>query len=363
MVRRRLPSPAMIVAIVALVVGLTGSAVALQGKNSVKSNDIAPGNVKASDLHDLAVHPNALDLFQTHGVPGPLVDHVGDRRYRSAARRSASTFRRPGSSFSTRASPDSSAAAARTRSAQVHLFEPNLLPNGPSIMTFTSPEPTVALHGAGRWRQRRRLEPDARRVPRVLAGHPGHVHVRAALQQPGRRHRHVPERRPLGRSYAVTTALDRCRGQLGIERIALHQGARPLAQRLALGLEVVARARSRSPARSRACRPRPSPRVVSAGVPIRSPDGFIGGRSSNGIALRLTVIPTCSSRSSPVLAVEPGRVEVDEHEVHVGAAGEDVDAVCDQLLGERAARWRSSGAGGRGTARSRRSAAPPPWRR
>ena len=47
------------------------------------------------------------------------------------------------------------------------------------------------------------------------------------------------------------------------------------------------------------------PRVVSAGVPIRSPDGFIGGRSSNGIALRLTVIPTCSSRSSAVLPSSP----------------------------------------------------------
>ena len=34
-------------AICALIVGLTGSAVALQGKNSVKSNDIAPSAVKA----------------------------------------------------------------------------------------------------------------------------------------------------------------------------------------------------------------------------------------------------------------------------------------------------------------------------
>ena len=47
------------------------------------------------------------------------------------------------------------------------------------------------------------------------------------------------------------------------------------------------------------------PRVVSAGVPIRSPEGFIGGRSSNGIALRLTVIPTCSSRCSAVLPSRP----------------------------------------------------------
>ena len=48
--RKRLPSPAIIVAIVALVAALGGSAVALQGKNSVKSNDIAPGAVKGKDI-------------------------------------------------------------------------------------------------------------------------------------------------------------------------------------------------------------------------------------------------------------------------------------------------------------------------
>ncbi len=47
------------------------------------------------------------------------------------------------------------------------------------------------------------------------------------------------------------------------------------------------------------------PRVVSAGVPIRRPEGFIGGRSSNGIALRLTVIPTSSRRLSAVLPSRP----------------------------------------------------------
>ena len=68
------------------------------------------------------------------------------------------------------------------------------------------------------------------------------------------------------------------------------------------------------------------PRVVSAGVPIRRPEGFIGGRSSKGIALRLTVIPTSSRRSSAVWPSSPVGVEVDEHEVDVGAAGEDRDA-------------------------------------
>ena len=77
------------------------------------------------------------------------------------------------------------------------------------------------------------------------------------------------------------------------------------------------------------------PRVVSAGVPIRRPEGFIGGRSSKGIALRLTVIPTSSSRSSAVWPSRPVGVEVDEDEVDVGAAGEHRDAARFEPGGER----------------------------
>jgi hypothetical protein len=46
----RRPSPALIVAIVALVAALAGTAVALPGKNSVKGNDIAKNAVKSSDI-------------------------------------------------------------------------------------------------------------------------------------------------------------------------------------------------------------------------------------------------------------------------------------------------------------------------
>ena len=49
----------------------------------------------------------------------------------------------------------------------------------------------------------------------------------------------------------------------------------------------------------------PKPRVASAGVPIRSPEVTIGGRGSNGTALRLTVIPTSCSRSSACLPSRP----------------------------------------------------------
>ena len=47
------------------------------------------------------------------------------------------------------------------------------------------------------------------------------------------------------------------------------------------------------------------PRIVMAGVPMRTPEATVGGRSSNGTVLRLTVICTSCSRSSasfPVIA-------------------------------------------------------------
>jgi hypothetical protein len=46
----RRPAPALIVAIIALVAALAGSAVALPGKNSVKSNDIAKNAVKSKHV-------------------------------------------------------------------------------------------------------------------------------------------------------------------------------------------------------------------------------------------------------------------------------------------------------------------------
>jgi hypothetical protein len=53
------PSPAMVVAFVALFVALAGTALAVgsrvPGKNGVKSSDIAPKNVKTSDLRNEAV--------------------------------------------------------------------------------------------------------------------------------------------------------------------------------------------------------------------------------------------------------------------------------------------------------------------
>ena len=77
--------------------------------------------------------------------------------------------------------------------------------------------------------------------------------------------------------------------------------------------------------------------MASAGVPTRRPLVTIGGRGSNGTALRLTVIPIVVQPVLGLLAVELGLAQVDEHEVHVGAAGQHVDAVAgaEQLRGDR----------------------------
>ena len=47
---KRRPSPAMAVAFVALLAALSGTAVALPGKNTVNSGDIKNGQVKGKDI-------------------------------------------------------------------------------------------------------------------------------------------------------------------------------------------------------------------------------------------------------------------------------------------------------------------------
>ena len=64
-----------------------------------------------------------------------------------------------------------------------------------------------------------------------------------------------------------------------------------------------------------------NPRVASAGVPIRRPEETIGGRGSNGTALRFTVMPMRVQPVLGLLAVQLGVAQVDQHQVHVGAAG------------------------------------------
>ena len=53
--RKRRPSPALVISVIALGVALAETAGALPGRNSVKSNDIAHGAVRAGDLGAMAV--------------------------------------------------------------------------------------------------------------------------------------------------------------------------------------------------------------------------------------------------------------------------------------------------------------------
>lgn len=54
-IRRRLPGPGVVIAVVALVAALAGTAVALPGKNTVTSGDIKANAVKAKDIAANAV--------------------------------------------------------------------------------------------------------------------------------------------------------------------------------------------------------------------------------------------------------------------------------------------------------------------
>jgi hypothetical protein len=54
-IRNRRPSPALVISLIALAVALAGTAGALPGRNSVKSNDIAHGAVRAGELGSVVV--------------------------------------------------------------------------------------------------------------------------------------------------------------------------------------------------------------------------------------------------------------------------------------------------------------------
>ena len=79
----------------------------------------------------------------------------------------------------------------------------------------------------------------------------------------------------------------------------------------------------------------PMPRVVTAGVPNRRPLVYQGPLGSNGIGLRLSVIPHLRMASSACRPVMPeGRGDVDEHQVVVGPARDHLQARLHECLGE-----------------------------
>jgi hypothetical protein len=138
----------MVVAIVALVAATTGSAVALQGKNSVKSNDIAPGAVKGNDIASGAVKPPKLDLIKVDGETGPLptasipAQDLGGPsvRVRVPATGLVAIY--------ARATGQINGGGGNAR-AQVHLYEPKLMPGAPRILEFDSSTPTQRITAPG----------------------------------------------------------------------------------------------------------------------------------------------------------------------------------------------------------------------
>lgn len=153
--RRLLPTPAMVVALIALIAALAGSAVALQGKNSVKTNDIKNnavtttkikkdavtggkiknGSVTAPDL-DVFRDTFAADIVST--ASGPPVDLGGP----------AVTVTVPeGGLVQIYARVDALATGGGGNgAAQVHLFEPTFLPDSPRIMGFPTNNPIAARY-------------------------------------------------------------------------------------------------------------------------------------------------------------------------------------------------------------------------
>src|SRR5688500_7171262 len=135
---RVFPSPAMLVAVIAVVLGLAGSAVALQGKNSVKGNDIAPGAVKPSDLDVVKVDGEVGPFITTSG---PAVDLGGPSVTVSVPETGLVAVYARGTGQINGGSNNSVA--------QVHLFEPTLLPGSPRVLEFTSETPELRISTPG----------------------------------------------------------------------------------------------------------------------------------------------------------------------------------------------------------------------
>ena len=148
MVRIARPSPALIVAMVALIAAVSGTALALPGKNSVKSNDIATGAVKGRDIATQAVKPPKLDLIKVDGETGPF----------PTASVPATDLGGPSVTVNV---PETGLIAIYARgtgeidgggqgaAGQIHLYEPRLLPNAPRVLEFTTSEPQLRITAPG----------------------------------------------------------------------------------------------------------------------------------------------------------------------------------------------------------------------
>jgi hypothetical protein len=133
---RRRPSPAMVVAVIALFAALTGTAAALHGRNSVRSDDIKNKQVKTQDLGKRAVtasrtnlvHPAQTGAAQVTSSTTP-VDLAGGPSVKAKVPK--------GGLVAIYAEAQMFVTGANHH-ARVDLFEPTLLPAGSQLMLSAS---------------------------------------------------------------------------------------------------------------------------------------------------------------------------------------------------------------------------------
>ena len=145
---RRLPSPALLVATIALVAALAGSAMALPGKNTVKSNDIARNAVKGKDIATGAVKPADLDLVKVDGEAGPQVTASGPPVDLGGPTARVVVPETGLVAIYARGTGQVNGGGPNGR-AQIHLFEPTLLPGAPRVLEFDGPDPQLRITTPG----------------------------------------------------------------------------------------------------------------------------------------------------------------------------------------------------------------------
>jgi hypothetical protein len=138
----------MVVSVIALVAALGGSAVALQGKNSVKSNDIAPGAVKGKDIAKQAVKPPKLDLIKVDGEAGPLPTNSVPATDLGGPEVTVNVPETGLVAIYARGTGEIDGGGQGAR-AQIHLFEQKLLPGAPRVLEFSSADPQLRISTPG----------------------------------------------------------------------------------------------------------------------------------------------------------------------------------------------------------------------
>ena len=146
--RGRFGSPAMVIALIALVAAMSGAAIALPGKNSVKSNDIAPGGVKGKDVAAGAIKPADLDLIKVDGEAGPLPTASGPPIDLGGPSVSVVVPETGLVAIYARGTGQVNGGGEDAR-AQVHLYEPTLLPGAPRVLEFATAEPELRISTPG----------------------------------------------------------------------------------------------------------------------------------------------------------------------------------------------------------------------